>query len=61
MKFRTVNADNGLVLQVEDGEEVLFAVPLADASERHALIRKAKDDGVEAIRPTEAKKKATKK
>lgn len=62
MRFRTMNAASGLVLQVEDGDGVLFAVPLADKGERHALIRKALAEGVEAIRPDEpAKKKATKK
>ncbi len=61
MRFRTMNASGGMVLQVEDGEEVLFAVPLAEKADRHALIRKALREGVDAIRPAAPKKKATSK
>lgn len=58
MRYRTMATKGGLVLQIEDGDEVLVTVPIATPGEAVALIRTAKLEGVEAIRPL---KKATKK
>ena len=58
MRFRTMATKGGLVLQIEDGDEVLVTVPLATSGDAAALIRTAKLEGVDAIRPL---KKATKK
>lgn len=60
MRFRTIKAGNGWVLQVEDGDGVLFTVPLGNPDEARALVSKARAEGIDAIRPMAATKKAKK-
>lgn len=54
-------ASDGSKLSVEDEEGVIFTLSIGGHDEAHALIRKAHTEGIDAIRPAEAKKKATKK
>lgn len=51
-------ASDGGKLSVDDGEGDAFSLPTRNADEAWSLVRKAKLEGVEAIRPA---KKATKK
>ena len=45
-------ASDGTSLTVEDEEGVMFTLSIGGADEAHALIRKARDEGIEAIRAT---------
>ena len=51
-------ASDGKKLTVDDGEGDVFSLPTANSTDAMALIRTAKLEGVDAIRPA---KKATKK
>lgn len=51
MIFRILIEESGATVSVEEDENVLFTVTVADADEAAALAEKGMIDGIEAIRP----------
>lgn len=51
MRYRLRAKAKGFTLQVEDGDDVLFKVPVSSLEAGQALISKARAEGVNSIRP----------